>query len=62
MINIIKKKHEKRKKKDKERTFSTPTTPPPPPPKKKVSVTVLKEGESKCEIEETNFRVELIFT
>ena len=59
MINIIKKKHEKRKKKDKERTFSTPTT---PPPQQKVSVTVLKEGESKCEIEETNFRVELIFT
>ena len=39
-----------------------PHPPPRLPPKKKVSVTVLKEGESKCEIEETNFRVELIFT
>ena len=50
------------KRKTKKGHFPHPPPPPLRPPQKKVSVTVLKEGESKCEIEETNFRVELIFT
>ena len=50
------------KRKTKKGHFPHPPPRLPPPPKKKVLVTVLKEGESKCEIEETNFRVELIFT